>query len=475
MSILKSISAVLTAFAALAVIAGPVRAAEVQTVVSLEDAVRQGLVKVDVNACGGAYGDAIEVAVQRLVDREVRVKVEPGTVFVSVGGDVQNMAGRRIKGEMINQDSYRPTDVMVLADGTRRTYLVEAYCMDYEKPAPKANDGFKLAARDPRAARVLVRTPLANVDVSIEAIQSALWMDRAGVSGDELRQKHGFTNVDVRVGADIVKRVREIALGQIPAGMPADVRVEVERLFSSDPEARRRAAVRVSAMGPRAAVALPFLRENSTTVRPLQPEANAGGARPAVSVVVDPERGVQVDVDAAADALAAMLKNRPVEPLFAMLKNSGPLMRRHAARTLGVIGNPRAVPRLIVALGDSDRRVKELAEQSLKQITKQDFGRDRAKWVEWWDKNKASLLPPQEPPKVSIPEEAPKASVPEPPKAEAVPEPPRRGPGPRASQSEAVTPQSPEVAIRLPRRPDRRSYSWRSASMGSIDAARMAG
>ena len=61
------------------------------------------------------------------------------------------------------------------------------------------------------------------------------------------------------------------------------------------------------------------------------------------------------------------------------------------------------MPKLIIALKDTDERVQELAEASLKEITKQDFGRDRVKWVTWWEKNRESFLPKESP----QPKEAP--------------------------------------------------------------------
>ena len=426
MSFPRRTSAVLTVWAAL--LSAPAWCfGQEQKPIPLEDAVRQGLVKVDVTSYGGAYGDAMEVAVQRLVSREVHVVVEPGTVFVSVGGDVQNMVGRRVKGEMVDAETYRATEVMVLADGARRSFLVEAYCLDYEKPEPRANNRFRLAARDPRAARILVNTPLAKVDVSVGAIQSALWMDRAGVSGEELQRRYPFTAVDVQVAGDLLKRVREIAAARIPPGFAPEVRVQVEGLLSPDPAVRIQAARRLSAMGPGAALAIPFLQENSLAVRPLRPapapkptpapksapapkpaqpdqapeapEAPEGvpPAAPEAPAPGAPGTSVRVEVGSVAEAVESMIRSRPIEPLLASLSSPRPLLRRHAARTLGLIGDPRAVPKLIIALKDTDERVQELAEASLKEITKQDFGRDRVKWLTWWEKNRESFLPKESP------------------------------------------------------------------------------
>jgi hypothetical protein len=422
MSLPKRVPAVLVVAAIFLTACGQA-AAQTQTTVSLEQAVRQGLVKVDVSAFGGAYGDAMQVTVQRAVQYEVRVVVEPGTVFVSVGGDVQNMVGSVVKGEMLDQNTYQPGEVMVLVDGARRSFLVEAFCLDYGKPAPRAADGFRLAARDPRAARILVSTPRAKV--TIEAIQSALWMDRAGVSAEVLQRQYGFGEQHIAVAQSLLQRAREVAMATVPPGAPPEVRVEIDRLLSPDPAARRQAAMNLGAMRERAILAMPFLTESSLAVRPLGPPAAApapapapapvprpapapapGGQTPAKPEVRAPAapgpvvplpqaaQAAQVQVDVAiSQALEAIAKSRPIEPLLDSLKSTRPLLRRHAARTLGAMGDKRAVEPLIAALGDKDERFQEVVAQSLHQITGQDLGRDKAKWEDWWKANKDGFTP----------------------------------------------------------------------------------
>ena len=152
-------------------------------------------------ACG-ASGNTIRVEVQRKVPETLYLEIAPGTVFLSHSGKVQNMTGGKVKGELSGSSSrYRPTEMMVLVDSRKRSYMVESFCLDYHKPAPKRGDGFRLALRDQRAMRIL--QPPEGLSVSVWAYQSALWMDRAGVSAEELQRRFRVPDVDIQVAVKL--------------------------------------------------------------------------------------------------------------------------------------------------------------------------------------------------------------------------------------------------------------------------------
>ena len=91
----------------------------------------------------------------------------------------------------------------------------------------------------------------------------------------------------------------------------------------------------------------------------------------------------------AASALGEMKETRAVEPLIGILKNDKQgYVRAMAAWALGEIKDRRAVEPLIGAITDESNDVTKAAPLALKEITGQDFGKDPAKWKEWWEKNK---------------------------------------------------------------------------------------
>lgn len=101
----------------------------------------------------------------------------------------------------------------------------------------------------------------------------------------------------------------------------------------------------------------------------------------------------------AREALARRLTRMTVGTLFEMLRDSDPEIRRAAALACGSKSDKILVPELIRLLGDSDPQIVQNARQSLKVLTKVDFGpeptansTERTKallaWRQWWDKNK---------------------------------------------------------------------------------------
>jgi hypothetical protein len=55
--------------------------------------------------------------------------------------------------------------------------------------------------------------------------------------------------------------------------------------------------------------------------------------------------------------------------------------------TMGEMRSGPLVPSLIAVLGDGSEEVGEAARRALLLITRQDLGRDAARWSEWWAKN----------------------------------------------------------------------------------------
>jgi hypothetical protein len=265
-----AVSAIVVACLLLVAFAPPARGQA--TAVPLQQAVEEGKVEVNVSSLGGATGKTIRVDVRRKTPQAVHVEINPGTVFLSQSGKVQNMTGGTVKGEFIGPNTYRPTDVnvMVLADDAWHGYLVESFCMDYHKGPPQRGDRFNLAIQDQRAARIIQAKKESSA--SLWAFQFALWMDREGISEKELLSRYGnvATEVDVRVARNLMREAEEAGVATIPADMPASVRVEVKKLFSPDPTVRGSAVQVLVKMGKQAESATPFLAQNVATTTPGQ-------------------------------------------------------------------------------------------------------------------------------------------------------------------------------------------------------------
>jgi hypothetical protein len=386
---------------------------------TLDEAVRQGKVEVHVSSLGGALGTKIQVDVRSRVGHVVHVEVAPGTVFLSTSDKVQNLTGGPVRAEVVVGGT-RSTSVMVLVDNRRRSYLVESYCLDYHKPAPTRGQKLELALMDQRAVRILHAPPGARP--SPWAFQCAIWIDRAGVSEAELKRRYRLSDADLQEARRLLVHAERVGVASIPPGLPADVRVHVERLYKPDPAARAQAVAALGRMGSRALPAVPLVQVNvdidapgrwSPTAPPpvpatpqeavamlrqldlpmLQPLIEGLSVRVAVEAVpgVPPVPGL-VPGGVLPEGLApggGILADR----FIANLKSPVVGMRRRAATMLGLSHQPRVVEPLIEALEDDDAQVREAAAGSLRRLTGQEFGADQAKWSQWWEENKETFQP----------------------------------------------------------------------------------
>ncbi|MHC4605642.1 MAG: TPR end-of-group domain-containing protein [Planctomycetota bacterium] len=79
------------------------------------------------------------------------------------------------------------------------------------------------------------------------------------------------------------------------------------------------------------------------------------------------------------------------DELIRLLDHKDPSVRAHAAGILGSKKSETAVEALIKCVGnDKEKGVVHLAAtEALGQITGQEFGQDRVKWMDWWDREGA--------------------------------------------------------------------------------------
>jgi hypothetical protein len=212
--------------------------------------------------------------------------------------------------------------------------------------------------------------------------------------------------------------------GKIPASTPPEIRVELEKLLSSELPQRLEGAYNLGNMGAKAVLAIPFLigvlHDNegmvdvdeaslkffekdttfmvfggkAATINPMQIIVSVALAKIG-KTAREPLRAELSKADPAmlpfayfADSLVRMQDPDTTKMLIAMLSDSNRQKRYRIAEALRYSKDPASIDALITALKDQDSNVKSAAGNSLKRITGQDFGEDASKWEEWRGKNK---------------------------------------------------------------------------------------
>lgn len=209
-----------------------------QDAVPLDQAIKDGKVGAHITGIGGSTGDTILITVRRKVPEVLRLRLTPGTVFRSVTGRVQNMAGASIKGERVGERSYRPASEIVLADDDKLSYVIEAYCLDFHKGNPGPSDRFSIAPPDGQALKILQAGKAKGA--SIQVIQAAVWMARDGATATQLKQRFPVGDRDIEAARGLLRDAKQAKPGTTstitaPATPRASPPLSAPRIPNSSP------------------------------------------------------------------------------------------------------------------------------------------------------------------------------------------------------------------------------------------------
>ncbi|MDB6004854.1 MAG: hypothetical protein JWR15_1841 [Prosthecobacter sp.] len=168
----------------------------------LSTAVAAGKVSVSLSGNGGSSGDSV-LATVKLADKAgdpVELTIAPGTRLKSGSSRAQNMVVAGVKGEMLGGQSYRRTSTMS-AGATATTYVLDAYCAEFEKDNPGAATHFSVGSVDPVLACILKGTS----GLSVQAKQAAVWIYTDHATFGHVNQKFSVTRSDWDAAAAVVK------------------------------------------------------------------------------------------------------------------------------------------------------------------------------------------------------------------------------------------------------------------------------
>jgi hypothetical protein len=158
------------------------------TVVTLANAISQGLIQATFTGNGNCAGDCIELTVTSQVDYPVEITPPAtGTVLTTSSADTQSMVLQELQG-IDHGSTYTSTDTIELTNRNPVTYVFRAYCLDFDKANPSSTDQFSMAGTaNSDVIKVLNNAATLPVSVAnIDAVQTAIWVVTDNVSEQEL-------------------------------------------------------------------------------------------------------------------------------------------------------------------------------------------------------------------------------------------------------------------------------------------------
>ena len=174
--------------------------------VTLQDAIRDGLVAATFTGLGGSSGDAVKVQVRRLRnagDRRLALRVPPGSLLRSASAAVQNMIVMEVRGRDAGNSKYAPASEIVVSDDKPVTYILSAMCADFDKENPSEQTTFSLV--EPQDLVLVCVARKGGGDRPVPASQAAVWMHTDKVSYSEMNERFPVSPAEWAVGEEILR------------------------------------------------------------------------------------------------------------------------------------------------------------------------------------------------------------------------------------------------------------------------------
>ncbi len=184
----------------------------------LATALAAGKVTVRILGTGGSSGDAIKLVVTKTAKADpgpLSLTVARGTRLESQNASAQNMVVAGVRGRTVGGDSYVPTSEIDVSDKGSTTYVLEGYCMNFEKDNPSSNTKFSITPPDPVLAAILNEAE----KLSTTAKQAAVWIHTDHASYAHVNAKFSVSKADWAAAEAIVKKCEALAKPE-PAATP---------------------------------------------------------------------------------------------------------------------------------------------------------------------------------------------------------------------------------------------------------------
>jgi hypothetical protein len=174
---------------------------------TLQDAIVSGIITAEFSGTGGSSGDSVRAQVAKGPNSglaPVAVIIPAGSILVSNDEDAQNMTVVSVRGVDLGGKKYRPESRIVLTDKEPVTYVLAAYCTQFEKANPSFATRFTLKKPDPVLSCIAQQGP----SLTVPAMQAAVWMRTENITLVHMNEKFSVTAQEWDAGQSVFQRCR---------------------------------------------------------------------------------------------------------------------------------------------------------------------------------------------------------------------------------------------------------------------------
>lgn len=176
---------------------------------TLSTAISQRVVFAQFEGTGGSSGDVIRINIkktEKAAPGMLVLTIPPGSLLRSSNPFEQSMVISSVRGKSVGVMSFLPETKIVLPNTELVTYILEAYCAEFEKDNPSATNTLRLGEIDPTLACVLAEGK--RKMVSIQALQAAVWIVTDRLDRERIVQKFPVSLVDWQAAQRIVRHCK---------------------------------------------------------------------------------------------------------------------------------------------------------------------------------------------------------------------------------------------------------------------------
>ncbi len=166
---------------------------------NLNEAIKNDWVKVErIYGVGSSSGDSIMIDVKRVVNYTLEIEIEVGREITTSISSEQNMAIRRIKGKPMDATRYEPAVKITLDTQEIKTYILEAYCLEFDKDNPSGQNRFSIGGINTEIKKIFNAADELPDAGSIAAIQIAIWVMTDDISRQDIEEKLDISEGDIQ-------------------------------------------------------------------------------------------------------------------------------------------------------------------------------------------------------------------------------------------------------------------------------------